>query len=791
MKNTLLFLFLLGCVAKRPSVEQKTVERRLAQPSENVSCSLVKEKEHCSPEIFKGCVWRENQCQGEIVDTHGEIKNFLEKQAISLGELLSFKGWDDLISNQENLPALLKTFDVTLKDLKEIDSLNVLFDKKKEIKSFIDSKGIDFQSLIRHPYLIEKFEEVSTIQKDHSPSTDELLSLNKKSLYTMSRKTSEVKNAMKILTVSLKQLSNFDDLYNVLLVPQKVKDGMDQLGLTVDDIIAIKNVYVLENQQKVREAAQRFGVSVQDFVKLRLANTVLAIADNVAALMKEFGLSLREIAEIENSTFLEKSPTETKNILNRFGLNIGDLLKSSGWIFFNASPEAIESICLTLEIDARTFASSPNASVLVANADKFKKAVLQLGSTFDKTFYLNDSEALQLLSADPREFLKDKLNRDLVDAIMTNDLAKVKELIGKGADPNHKDPVGKLPLYWAMQGNKKEIIKILEEAGASMELRSQRTLERRKDGTIKETAQCPLKEFDPFDTESSYERCNLYERSDLVYTKEAGELIERQGDFWVDYDFDEVKLDLEDFSSLSSAFLSYQLMGFALINTTIKESGGIFPMRLGESKARMESQLNAMNQFILTLPKPSTSITVYRGMPRCSEEMLKNPARFLSTSYNPEFALKWAATPESCLLKIELPPGFPMFFLNIARGSEVLSEHEFLLPSHVLDPSGKISLATYKIEKETTKDAISYRKMESIEHQGETVDLVTATDIVARTFLIRPENAYTFEKNAHSSFEDYEREYVKKICHVDQIKGLSYLGEICTRANAYYGRSRR
>lgn len=58
--------------------------------------------------------------------------------------------------------------------------------------------------------------------------------------------------------------------------------------------------------------------------------------------------------------------------------------------------------------------------------------------------------------------------RDPQKKYFQGDDAKVVELLGQGANPNHADQLGSTPLHWAAQGGHERIIPILINAGGSL-----------------------------------------------------------------------------------------------------------------------------------------------------------------------------------------------------------------------------------------------------------------------------------------------------------------------------------
>jgi len=58
------------------------------------------------------------------------------------------------------------------------------------------------------------------------------------------------------------------------------------------------------------------------------------------------------------------------------------------------------------------------------------------------------------------------IHNELIEAVKSNDLNRVKELVEKGANVNHEDKYGITPLRWAAHHNDLTILKYLREKGA-------------------------------------------------------------------------------------------------------------------------------------------------------------------------------------------------------------------------------------------------------------------------------------------------------------------------------------
>lgn len=60
------------------------------------------------------------------------------------------------------------------------------------------------------------------------------------------------------------------------------------------------------------------------------------------------------------------------------------------------------------------------------------------------------------------------LDRELIDAAFVCDLVRVRDLIGRGADPNARDDEGRTPLFSAVLGNSLALVGLLLESKADV-----------------------------------------------------------------------------------------------------------------------------------------------------------------------------------------------------------------------------------------------------------------------------------------------------------------------------------
>lgn len=69
---------------------------------------------------------------------------------------------------------------------------------------------------------------------------------------------------------------------------------------------------------------------------------------------------------------------------------------------------------------------------------------------------------------------KNRLSNHLIEAVISNDVKKVSELLNRGADPNSTlDTASITPLHYAAQNNALEVIPLLVEAGAVLEAQTE------------------------------------------------------------------------------------------------------------------------------------------------------------------------------------------------------------------------------------------------------------------------------------------------------------------------------
>jgi hypothetical protein len=78
---------------------------------------------------------------------------------------------------------------------------------------------------------------------------------------------------------------------------------------------------------------------------------------------------------------------------------------------------------------------------------------------------------LLLISLFPIIVIAQNLNDDLIAAARKSNVEAVKELLAKGADPNAKTPYGATPLFFACDRGNLEIVTILVERGADVNVR--------------------------------------------------------------------------------------------------------------------------------------------------------------------------------------------------------------------------------------------------------------------------------------------------------------------------------
>src|SRR4051794_31706442 len=65
------------------------------------------------------------------------------------------------------------------------------------------------------------------------------------------------------------------------------------------------------------------------------------------------------------------------------------------------------------------------------------------------------------------------LDRELIDAAFVCDLVRVRELLGRGADPDARDDDGRTPLFSAVLGNSLALVGLLLESKADVDARDE------------------------------------------------------------------------------------------------------------------------------------------------------------------------------------------------------------------------------------------------------------------------------------------------------------------------------
>ncbi len=63
-----------------------------------------------------------------------------------------------------------------------------------------------------------------------------------------------------------------------------------------------------------------------------------------------------------------------------------------------------------------------------------------------------------------------RLDASLLEAVNGRDMEQVRSLLAKGANANAKDGIGRTPLYFTLHNNDPEIVKVLVEKGADVNL---------------------------------------------------------------------------------------------------------------------------------------------------------------------------------------------------------------------------------------------------------------------------------------------------------------------------------
>ena len=56
----------------------------------------------------------------------------------------------------------------------------------------------------------------------------------------------------------------------------------------------------------------------------------------------------------------------------------------------------------------------------------------------------------------------------LFEAMERDDTAKVERLLEEGANPNAREPLGSMPLHWAVSGGRLDVARLLLERGPAL-----------------------------------------------------------------------------------------------------------------------------------------------------------------------------------------------------------------------------------------------------------------------------------------------------------------------------------
>jgi|GEM_PF-4421331 len=231
--------------------------------------------------------------------------------------------------------------------------------------------------------------------------------------------------------------------------------------------------------------------------------------------------------------------------------------------------------------------------------------------------------------------------------------------------------------------------------------------------------------------------------------------------YWVNLGYNDDRwrgsLDQIKFDTLSMIFHWYVSNSYDLIMRDLKKreaSDPTFPF------AKLARYQQALNFYPLLAPKTTKTTVLYRGLQssdKSCEEQIKDPKRFISTSWSKDVALKFANWGEHmCLLEIELPEGFPFFGLagSDTQGREKHGEQEIFLPSHVLDKHGSLVPISFEI--------VAQRK-----------------DGKLTIFTVRPFDVMQPKNASFHDLKDFEKKYVMRICELAPQFGHDTLIKMC------------
>lgn len=304
--------------------------------------------------------------------------------------------------------------------------------------------------------------------------------------------------------------------------------------------------------------------------------------------------------------------------------------------------------------------------------------------------------------------------------------------------------------------------------------------------------------------------CFERDSSNFIHKETTADILLAQNKCWRE----QWTKNINSRSQVARSFSYYQGSGFLYINPKISHFSSFpiphksnqfpkfdsFDAPLDEDS--LAATINVLNFTILTAPKNKYPVVIYRGLGDCKDSYITNPGRFLSTTSHPEIAWKWIqpapfpyrnislwwkwwqhSKKKGCFLRLELPAGFPMLFLELTqtvgydsegRESKPLEESEFLLPSHLLDKNLNLTPTQFEIISRQEKGTLNLREFDE---NGN----IEEKQVIAPVITIRPKNALEF--NGNSAFDDYQRKYIDTICSKN-ITGLDYLKSICALAKS-------
>lgn len=535
----------------------------------------------------------------------------------------------------------------------------------------------------------------------------------------------------------------------------KIKRTAQELDVSVKELLQFENLnIVVERIEAFKKAKYELNIPYQTLSESPLLDYVLSNIPNLRALI-EIGVPYTECLSNYNCVFVLQNLSIFKRLLTLSPKEPGD----TQWLFHHFVGEI--SFLNLMEETMKKYPGVFGWREFIAREGFYKNGSL---ASLDQ---IREKVAFRLVFLGQAANLKRLFNS--------------KELIfDKPLIESIYSSIAIMPIFVAKKLGYEDIVNFL---GDSKGRRFTSSRIKQPNETIS-----PPKEdicLDESMFEDFYERCNVHEPS-LLLKQQEGILIENQDDFWQRTGMGKIKIDSKE-KDIQNAFKGYQKDDYADMRSyTQKNQQKAFPF--ADIDGRWGAEINAMNYAILLAPKAKNDITVYRGQKFCEKHAnIEEPYSFSSTSLSALFSYKWILsirdnyekTEEgSCLLEIHIPAGFPAVFLNIM--AEYRKEHEFLLPSHVLNERGEFVSVQYKIKEKKTKEFSTTFLYEAT--QGEVVNFSSPV------YVIEPIGALTYLPVSGESFETYQRHYAQLVCQnksTDYVK-FPYLEQICQRATEFY-----